>query len=99
MNLVSPLFPFTSIITVPDLPLWSRCSIDGFVCSEGDVESADGKNQGKWARSREGHNQLYFSFVSGNYMVWKKNVVVFTVGMLPVVLSQSCPISGDQVGC
>ncbi len=31
-------------------------------------------------------------------MVFQK-VVAFTVVMLPIVLTQSCLISGDQVGC
>ena len=33
-----------------------------------------------------------------NSMVWRK-VVAFTVVMLPIVLMQSCLISGDQAGC
>ena len=35
---------------MPSLPLWARCSIDGFVLSEGDVEAGDGRIQGTWMR-------------------------------------------------
>ena len=38
------------ITAVPGLQLWSRCSIDGYVSSEGDVEAADGKHHGRWMR-------------------------------------------------
>ena len=48
--------------------------------------------------SREGHNHRYFRSGSRISMVCKK-VVAFTVVMLPCVLTQSCLISGDQVGC
>ena len=43
-------FPLTSATAVPTVQRWSRCSIEGFVISVGDVEAGDGRLQGRWRR-------------------------------------------------